>query len=176
MYGLDRPFDGEIEIGEVNVKDILPERLRERVFLMRGTEPFFGSIEDNLRVVKPDATLSEIRKALEVVGLAQYIFSLPQELATPVGGSVHILSRGQMCQLMIARAVLAQPGLLLIDEILDSLDEEVCDEMLKILNDERAPWTLVVSTHTPHVAARLHRTIPIEQKLIPSSKRSLEAA
>lgn len=176
IYRLDTPHEGEIEVGGINVKDVVADRLRERVFLMQGTEPFFGTIEDNLRVVKPDATLSEMRKALETVGLAEFIFSFPNGLSTTVGGSVNTLSRGQMCQLMIARAVLARPGLLLIDEILDNLDESVCEEMLKILLDEKAPWTLLVSTHSPGVAARLHRTIVIEQRAARSSNRSLEAA
>ncbi|MFM9171011.1 MAG: hypothetical protein ACKOTD_13135, partial [Phycisphaerales bacterium] len=72
------------------------------------------------------------------------------------------LSGRQRAKVVLARAVLGRPPLLLVDQLLDGLDEQTSAELAAVLLDPQMPWTVVVTTRDPRVAARFPRTIDLD--------------
>ena len=85
---------------------------------------FDGTIRDNIRYGKFDATDEEIRRAIEAAALTDFIASLPQGLDTPVGEAGDRLSGGQKQRISIARALLKDAPILILDEATSALDAE----------------------------------------------------
>ena len=107
--------------------------LRSQVALVRGIEIFHGTIEENLCMGNFNITPSEIRDALHSVDIGEHIFSLKDGLKTVLRSSYGALSFGQACKLMIARAILQKPRLLILDGILDSIDSPSLSTIIKSL-------------------------------------------
>lgn len=148
LYELAFPSTGVIEIDGHNLVDIKSDSVRRQARLVRGIEVFRGTIEENLRLGRTDISLKEVREVLEQVGLIGDIERLPDQLHTQLGEDSWPLSKGQACRLMIARAILQRPRLLIIDEAIDTFDEEILrSSIIPAICRQDAPWTLVVLSH-----------------------------
>jgi putative ABC transport system ATP-binding protein len=159
LFGLRVPSDGFIEIDGVDVRDLQLESLRQHVAVVRGIEIFEASVLDNIRMGREELTLANIYEALEVVGLRQVVQELPQGIHTRLGTGGSPLSMGQAVRLVLARAVVGQPRLLVLDDVLDSIDRDSRREILPALMGRSARWTLIVMTHSADVAALCDRQI-----------------
>lgn len=137
--------------------------LRARAALVRPREVIAGTIIDNLRLAQPDVTEARALSCLEVVGLRDAVARLPEGLQTPIFPAGGALSSSQQTLLGLARALLAEPSLLLIDRALDQLwlEGEVRAALLRRLLGPDAPWTVVVSTEDPAVAALCDETLAL---------------
>jgi ABC-type bacteriocin/lantibiotic exporter with double-glycine peptidase domain len=80
---------------------------------------------------------------------------------TPLGS---LLSRGQRARLVLARAMLRKPKLLIIDETLDSIDDEELERSFRSLQSPDAPWTLLVFTHEEHVLEHFQERLMISDR------------
>lgn len=153
LYELAFPSSGVIEIDGHNLVDIKSESVRRQSRLVRGIEVFRGTIGENLRIGRSDRSLKAVREVLDQVGLLGDVEGLPDQLNTVLGEDSWPLSKGQACRLMIARAILHEPRLLIIDEAIDTLDDEVLrGTIIPAICREGAPWTLIVLTHNPALA------------------------
>lgn len=153
LYELVYPSSGVIEIDGHNLVDIRSESVRRQVRLVRGIEVFRGTIEENMRLGRTDISLKAVRDVLEQVGLLSEIERLPEQLNTILGEDSWPLSKGQACRLMIARAILHEPRLLIIDEAIDTFDDEALRaSIIPAICRKGAPWTLLVLTHNPTLA------------------------
>ena len=90
-----------------------------------------GTLRENLTIVRPEATQEEIRQALYVSAMEDYLPQLPQGLDTPLGESGAGLSEGQAQRLAIARAILGGAPILLLDECTSALDAETEQKVLQ---------------------------------------------
>ena len=131
--------------------------LRDREFLVRdrqvlSRETFF----DNLRVARPELEEAEAWEALRAVHLASAVAELPDGLATPLIGDGSPLTRGEISRLCLARVFVARPELVVIDEVLDTLElgDEQTEEVLDAVFAEDAPWAVVVSARDDRVISR----------------------
>lgn len=114
---------GGVYIDGVNVNDITKKSLRENIaIVLQDTVLFSDSIAANIRYGRLDATMDEIKKAAEVANAAEFIERLPQGYDTVLSESGSNLSGGQRQLLSIARAVLADPKILILDEATSSVD------------------------------------------------------
>ena len=141
------PLSGSISLDGVTLKDADPFALRQRIALV-PQEPvvFGGSIGENIRFGRPQASDAEVAKAAELALASEFISRLPQGFATPVGERGVTLSGGQRQRLAIARAILRDAPLLLLDEATSSLDAEsetLVKSALEHLMQERT--TLVIA-------------------------------
>lgn len=153
VYGIKTPSAGTIAIDGCDYRDLSCESLRNHMALIRSIEILPDTIAENVRLGREHLTTEDIRKALLAVGLMDQVTALPDGLQTVLRGDGAPLSVAQGQALMIARAIVGAPRLLLVDEVLDELDEGLRERTVSILLDPKAPWTLVLATHDPELAA-----------------------
>jgi putative ABC transport system ATP-binding protein len=168
IYRLVVPKAGRVEIDGHDVREIHPLELRSEVALVRGIHVFHGTIEENLTLSSGAVSHHRIREVLTMVGLAEEIFELPEGLKTVLKGAFGPLSRGQVERLMIARAILSNPRLIVIDGSLDSVDEEQINPLLAELTGPKARWSLLVLTHDRDVAGHFEKRYELRRGVLES--------
>jgi ATP-binding cassette subfamily B protein len=119
------PTAGRVLIDGVDIRDVALDDLRSRIALV-PQEPviFSGTIADNLRYAKPDATLDQLKEAAEQASALDYIMATQDGFDTLVGERGVTLSGGERQRLAIARAILKDAPILLLDEATSALDAE----------------------------------------------------
>ena len=116
---------GSLKIDGVDIKKISQQSLRSQVgVVLQETYLFEGSILDNISYAKPDATFEEIIDAAKVAHAHEFITKLPDGYNTRVGNKGHTLSGGERQRIAIARAILHDPKIIILDEATASLDTE----------------------------------------------------
>jgi ATP-binding cassette subfamily B protein len=117
------PQEGVVFLDDCNLRELKIDSLRRSIALV-GAEPFLfhASIEENLRYARPEATSPEIRKALRIADLEEFVDSLPEGLKTLAGERGVKLSTGQRQRLALARAVLRDARIWIFDEATGALD------------------------------------------------------
>lgn len=115
--------EGEVTVGGENVKSYKPQELRDNVSMVLQTNVLFsGTIEENLRWGNENATLDEIRKAAKIAQADEFVMSFPDGYKTDLGqGGVNV-SGGQKQRLCIARAILKNPKVLILDDSTSAVD------------------------------------------------------
>ncbi|MCU1297766.1 MAG: Methionine transporter ATP-binding protein [Acidobacteriaceae bacterium] len=143
------PASGSICIGGEDIRNMRLKSLRRTVcYLPRDPVLFEGTIASNLRFVRPTASDQELEEVIRVVGLSDLIASLPDNTRQRIGPGGCQLSGGERQRLAIARALLYQPRVLILDEATSCLDPSAEVMVLQKLQSLRA-WTLIVISHRP---------------------------
>src|SRR5690606_3963725 len=119
------PIAGTVSLDGVDLRRLRTSDLRRHVgFVPQETLLFSGSVADNLRYARPDATMDEVVAAARAADAHDFILDLPEGYDTLVGERGVKLSGGQRQRVAIARALLKDPRVLLLDEATSSLDGE----------------------------------------------------
>jgi putative ABC transport system ATP-binding protein len=166
LHGLRTPADGWVEIDGHDVRELRLESLREHVELVQDIDVFEGSLLANIRMGREDITIGDVREALRKVGLMDAVMQLPEGINTMLWTGGAPLSLGQANRLMIARAIVGQPRLLILDEALDNMDSDIRETVLPAILGREARWTLIVITHSEEVAKLCDRTERIERNAL----------
>lgn len=138
---------GRVTIGGVDVRDFDLSTLRREIGLV-AQEPFLfnGTVADNLRLARPEATDTEVIAALQAAAAWEFVQALPEGLETEIGERGVRLSQGEKQRLTIARVILRDPPLVILDEAtasVDTLTEHAIQQALAHLVKERT--TLVIA-------------------------------
>lgn len=147
-------------IGGVRLDDLDRRTLRSRVELVREAEIVEGTVLDNLRFGRRGPNRAEAWTLLAQVGLADAIGNLPGGLDARLTPEGWPLDSTGVRRLALARALAAEPGLLLIDRALDALSSDGCPALEAVFGDERTHTALVVSSD-PRVLARCDRVVEL---------------
>ena len=132
--------------------DLSTEALRSR-FAVVSQDPhlFSTTIEDNLRLARPDASELDLRDALDAAQLASTVAAMPLGVATPIGTAGTRLSGGEARRLAVARALLSRAPILILDEPTEGLDPATARRLLDAILDRARGRTVILLTHH-HVA------------------------
>jgi len=163
LFGLRSPQQGWVEIDGADLRELRLDTLREHIAVVKGVEIIEASILANIRMGREDVTLPDVRDALRKVGLLRTVMDFPRGLSTPLGTGGSPLSLGQANRLMLARAIVGQPRLLILDEALDHMDSDIRGTVLPAILGRDALWTLLVVTHSDEVAKLCDRIVTLER-------------
>ena len=133
-------------------------------YVPQGNTMFSGTIAENMRNVKEDATDEEIRNALEIACAWDFVEKLPDGINSPIQERGGGFSEGQAQRLSIARAILRKSPILLLDEATSALDVATERRLLKNLMKDEYPRTCLVTTHRPTVLEVCTRVYAIRDK------------
>lgn len=143
FYDVDR---GEIRIDNDNIKNLTIDSLRDNIgIVQQDVYLFSGTVKDNIRYGKEDATDEEIIKAAELAGATEFIKDLPEGFDTYIGERGVKLSGGQKQRISIARVFLKNPPILILDEATSALDnksEAIVQTSLEKLSKGRTTLTI----------------------------------
>ena len=169
MYRFHDPQAGSITLGGHDLRDLPLGAIRDNISVVtQDTYLFHGTVADNLRFGKPDATREELEEAARAANAHDFISQLPHGYDTVVGERAVRLSGGQRQRLAIARALLKDAPILLLDEALSSVDAEneaVIQSALDRLMENRT--TLVI-------AHRLSSVVNADRILVLDQGRAVE--
>lgn len=154
LYGLRQPQQGMVSIDGVDTRHWPIDELRHQVALVRGHEIVDATIAENVRLGRDDIGLDQVRRVLDVVGLIDAVLDFPGGLDTRLRPGGSPLSSTQRAQLVLARAIVGDPRLLLIDETLDAMDPATLAALDHCLFAAGNPWTLVLATRDPDLVRR----------------------
>lgn len=147
LSGKNRGFGGTILIGGKNISDISETDLMKHVTLIRHNSYLFkGTVEENLRMAKPDATVAEMEEALDKVNLLSFL-QTQQGLQTVLlerGGN---FSGGQCQRLALARALLHDTPVYIFDEAASNIDAESEDLIMEVIRDLAKTKTVLLISH-----------------------------
>lgn len=116
---------GEVKVHGVNVRNYSTRDLRRSIGIV-PQDPFifYGSIADNVKITRPDASPDEVRRAMDVAHVTDFLADMPSGAETIIGSGAMSLSGGQKQRVAIARAVLKNPDILVFDEATSALDNK----------------------------------------------------
>jgi ATP-binding cassette subfamily C protein CydC len=147
-------YEGDIRLGGHDLRRYQPNELRRMVGVAtQDAQLFNGTIRDNLLMAAPDAAAAAMDRVLEIVQLAGFVRDLTDGIDTWIGEAGARLSAGQARRLVIARALLRNPRLLILDEPTENLDAATAARLLASLREETANRTVILITHDPRAAS-----------------------
>jgi ATP-binding cassette, subfamily B, bacterial len=157
------PQEGRIELGGVDLRDATLVSLRQRIVLLpQEGHLFTGTIADNVRLARPEATDDEVRRALRRIGALDRFESLPHGLETDVQTRGLRLSAGERQLVGIGRVALADPAVIVLDEATSSLDPATEAAVERALAAVAQGRTVITIAHRLSTAARADRVAVME--------------
>ncbi|MEM9478149.1 MAG: ABC transporter ATP-binding protein [Verrucomicrobiota bacterium] len=159
-------IDGAIEVDGIDVRDVQLKSLRRPIgFVGQDNYLFDGTVRDNLRYGRPDATSTDIEAAARAANAHEFVLALPDGYETRVGQNGVKLSGGQRQRLSLARAFLTKPKLLLLDEPTAAVEPEsealIHDSILKRTNSRIG--TTILVTHRVELLRKAPRILFLDQ-------------
>lgn len=160
LAGLVRPTSGVAEIGGIDAQNAYASGL---IGYAGAPEIFNGSLRDNVDLGRTEVGRNQVREVLRALGLWDDVIRLGDGLETMLQTGGHPLSGTQSKVLMIARAIVARPPVVIVDGLLDDLPAEVRQRVWNVIAGEDAPWTLLLVTTQPEVIERCGDQISVRR-------------
>ncbi len=164
ILGLVEPDSGRLTM-TVRDKTMSVSEMTRRFcsYVPQGNAVFSGNIADNLQIVKPDATLEEMQKALETADAWDFISKLPKGIYTSVSEKGVNFSEGQIQRISIARALLRDAPIIVMDEATSALDAKTEKRVLANMMKSYPNRTRIITTHRPSMLEYCTRVYRINE-------------
>jgi ATP-binding cassette, subfamily C, bacterial len=141
---------GRVMIGSMDLSTIDLKALRSRIgYVAQDLLLFHATVRYNLALENPDITENEMREALRKADALEFVDALPKGLDTDVGEHGGRLSGGQRQRIALARALIGNPEILILDEVTSALDPSSEAEIIRNIAELRDQYTIVAITHRP---------------------------
>jgi ABC-type bacteriocin/lantibiotic exporter with double-glycine peptidase domain len=172
LSGLIEPTSGAYFINDDTYLKIDKNQLRSHIsVVMQEDTPFEGCILENITFMNPLVTNEQVKWAIDAVGLGEFIKSMPEGLDTKIVPEGKQLSSSNAQKILIARSIVTQPKVLLLEDPLNKMDTKIANEIIDFLVDSKHKWTLVVSSKNEYWKKQCSRVIELSNgKLIADSK------
>jgi len=160
LCGLLEPAGGLVQINGVDIRDLDLASVRKAVTLMGdANEVFPGSVIENVTLGRSDISHLDALWALDLVKFDQELKFLPNGLQTLLNSGGRNLSRGQVQKLLLARAIVKRPQLLILDEAFTAIEERTKLEILDRIYSPDLPWTVIDISHDADSIMRSDRIV-----------------
>ncbi|MET0420418.1 MAG: ABC transporter ATP-binding protein [Acidimicrobiia bacterium] len=154
---------GRVLLDGVDVRDVRLRDLRKAVgIVFEDTFLFSDTIRENIAFADPDATIEQVKRAARLAGAAEFVEALPDSYETVIGEYGYSLSGGQRQRIAIARAVLADPRVLILDDATSSVDPTKEHEIRSALREVMTGRTTVIIAHRPATIALADRVVLLD--------------
>ncbi len=159
-----RPEAGRLTLGGVDLQALAEDDIYTRVACLEQKPRLFNtSIAENLWLADEDASPEQLWAALEVAGLAVFVESLPEGLRTQVGEAGVMLSGGEARRLCLARVVLRDAPIVILDEPTAGLDRDTENKVMRNLDHWLGGRSALIVTHTPERLPRVDRVLTLDR-------------
>lgn len=163
LVGLYTPSSGSISVSGVDIREIEPAELRTRITLVNQEPRFmFGTLRDNLVMGAPYASDEDLLTVAKMTGVSEIVSSHPMGFGMPVSERGENFSGGQKQSIALARAMLSQPDVLLLDEPTSGMDMGSERQILERLVPAMEDRTVIIVTHRPAVLKYVDRVIVMD--------------
>lgn len=163
LAGLYQPTEGMVEVDGIDLRQIDPADFRAKVgFVSQEPRLFKGTLRENVLMGRASVDVSRLAEVARVTGLDRVVASHPQGWELPVGEMGSLLSGGQRQLVALARCLVTQPQILLMDEPTSSMDAQSEILFLRQLNEALGTRTVIMVTHRPAVLELAQRVAVVD--------------
>jgi ATP-binding cassette subfamily C protein LapB len=163
MLGLYQPTSGAVLMDGIDLRQLDPAELRRNIgYVPQDVTLFYGSLRDNLTIAAPTADDASVLRAAQIGGILEFVNAHPKGFDMTVGERGESLSGGQRQAVAIARAVINDPPILLLDEPTGSMDHSSEEAIKQQLRGCAAGKTLIVITHRTSLLDLVDRIVVID--------------
>ncbi len=156
---------GSISIGGIDVRQIRSNCFRDQIAVVMQHQVFArDTLRRTIAYDKDDASLEQIRRAASFAGIDDFIMTLPEQYETQCGDAAARLSQGQRQRLMIARALLREPRILIMDEAFGSVDKETEDRIVADMRSHFPRMTVIVVSHHQSVLDKMDGVVDLTKE------------
>lgn len=163
MAGLYQPDAGRVLLDDMDINQLDPAQVRRSIgYVSQDVHLFMGSLKDNILLGNPHMDDARLLEMVQLCGLGEFVNSHPQGLMMPVGERGEWLSGGQRQSVALARALIHDPSVLLLDEPTGAMDHTTEEHFKASIGDYARGKTLLVVTHRTSLLALVERIIVID--------------
>lgn len=171
VAGLLPHYGGTVQVAGITLRDVDPTTLRDRIGLVLGSNEIFeGSVEENVSLGRAGIGTADVMRALETVGAADEVQALALGMRTPLASGGRGLPSTLRIRLLIARAIVARPRLVVLDEVLATVEPAARHDLIQVLTGPQAPWTLFIVSHDPEVFAAVDTVLVLRDGVTHAAK------
>lgn len=155
LAGLQKPSHGRIRFNGYDLREVHLGSLRKNIALVSGNNEIFeGTIEQNILMGRTDIERSMLHKAVDLANLDKTLITFPKGIQTHLVSEGLNISIGERLRILIARAIVKKPKLLILDDVFFGVDEKTKIKVLSNLLDPALPWTVLDISHDPIIVMR----------------------
>lgn len=163
LMGLYRPDQGSVRIDDIDINQIDPVDLRRNIgYVPQDIMLFSGSVRDNIVMGSPEVDDERLIQAARIAGVDNFVNRHPHGFDMQVGERGSLLSGGQRQAVAIARGLIHEPNILILDEPTNSMDNSTEDFIRKQLTQYSKDKTLVLVTHKMSLLSLVERIVVID--------------
>lgn len=164
LAGMLPGYTGTITVGGITLRDMDSGALRDCLGMQIGANDIFeGTVEENVSLGRPMIGPAEVMKALARLGASDDVQALPLGLRTPLTSEGRGLATTLRVRLLLARAIVGSPRLLLLDETLATVEPAARHELITALTARDMPWTVLIVSHDPEVFQACDRVLVLRE-------------